>query len=222
MIKKIIIILISIPKSIYFNFKVFRFNMAIHLPILLKYNVRILELHKGVIELKNWKENHYRIKYGFGGSKHISPNKYTIISIGRKGKMIFSGKGAFGEGCSIRCDEGRLIFGKNISVNKNCCFNCEYKMNFGNNVLLGWNINVRDTDGHQIFTNNVGSKLQKEVIVGSHVWICSYTDILKGAKIGNDSVIAWKSLVLNEFNENNVLIGGLPAKIIKKIDKWEE
>lgn len=222
MIKKCLILLLSLPKTIYFNFRTFKFSVAIFLPIFLKYDVKISETHKGAIELKDFEKKHYRIKYGIGGSKHICPNKYSFISIGKKGKVIFNGKGAFGEGCSIRCDYGKLEFGKNISANKNCCINCEYKMKFGDDVLLGWNINIRDTDGHQIFSDGVGSILQKEILIGNHVWICSYSDLLKGCKVGNDSVIAWKSLVLKSFEKDNILIGGSPAKIIKENIIWKE
>ncbi len=221
MLKKVIILILSIPKILYLNFKTFEFKKAIYMPIIIKYNVKVKEIHKKCIELRNWDKEHYRIKFGFGGSKHISPNRYTILSIGKQGKIIFSGKAEFGEGCSIRCDFGKLTFGKNFSANKNCCINCEYAINIGNDVLLGWNINFRDTDGHQIFVNEQGSELQKNIIIGNHVWICSYVDILKGAQIGDNSVVAWKSLVLKKFENNNVLIGGSPAKVIKKIDDWK-
>ena len=223
MLKKIIIIFLSLPKTIYFNFKAFRIKTALYLPVFVKYNVKINEIHKGNVELKDWDNSHYRIKYGIGGSKHICPNKYSFISIGKKGKIIFNGKGEFAEGCSIRCDYGKLTFGKNVSLNRNCCINCEYEITFGDNVLFGWNINVRDTDGHSITSEN-GEKsiLQKKVLLGNNIWVCSYCDLLKGCEIGDNSVVAWRSLVLKKFTNTNILIGGSPAKIIKENITWEK
>ena len=44
--------LLSIPKTIYFNFKVFNFSTAIKLPILITNNVRIKGIYKGCISIK--------------------------------------------------------------------------------------------------------------------------------------------------------------------------
>lgn len=63
---------------------------------------------------------------------------------------------------------------------------------------------------------------QKEVIIGNHIWIGSFAHILKGAVIKDNSVVAWRSCVLKAFNQENVLLGGYPAKIIKDNFDWGE
>lgn len=219
--KRKIKLLLSLPKTLYFNFRAFKFRTAIHLPIIIAYNVKLGEIHKNVIQLKNWENKHYRIRFGFDGSKHIIPNRYSYLTFGKKANIIFNGNAAFAEGCALRCDYGKIIFGTNFSANRNCCFNCEYEMAIGNDVLLGWNVNFRDTDGHEIYYDNQKSINQKKVIIGNHVWICSYADILKGSKIGNDSIVAWRSCVLKKIEQDNCLIGGFPAKIIKENIEWK-
>lgn len=222
-IKNIIIYIMSFPKTLYFNLKTFDLKTALRFPVIVKYNVKIIQTHKNCIMLKNFAGGQfYRIKYGFGGSQHICSNKNSIILLGKKGQIEFNGYAEFAEGISIRCEYGKISFGKNFSANKNCCFNCEYDMKIGDDVLLGWNINFRDTDGHDVYIDNKKSENQKKVVVGNHVWICSYVDLLKGAEIGNESVVAWKSCVIKPLNQDNCLIGGSPAKILKENIKWNK
>ena len=215
--------LISIPKIIYLNFKLFNVRTALRFPIIVSWNTK---LHvwggkRGNVELRNW-DKPYHVFYGFGGSEHIISNKYGLIQIGEKGQVIFHGKANFSEGCSLRCDYGRISFGNEFSANKNCCINCELDMEFGDKVLFGWNVTVRDTDGHAVFENQERKISQKRVRVGNHVWVCSYSDLLKGSAIGNDCVVAWRSCVLNSIAQNNVLIGGSPAKVLRTNIDWEK
>ncbi len=82
--------------------------------------------------------------------------------------------------------------------------------------MLGWDVNIRDSDGHYIIEKGQKKQIIKPVTIGNHVWICSHAHILKGVVIGNDSVISYGSIVLGKFNSNNLLIGGIPAKIIRE------
>ena len=97
---------------------------------------------------------------------------------------------------------------------------CSSSIIFNDEVLLGWNVCVRDTDGHSVFINNVKSRCSKPVIIGKHVWLCSYSEILKGVMIGENSIVAWRSLVVKPISESNVLIAGSPATIKKRNVKW--
>ena len=218
--KKLFLVLVSLPKTIYFNFRAFEFRQAIHLPFIVSYNTKIGEIHKGTILLNNYRNN-YRIKFGIGGSRHIVPNKYSFLSVGKNGRVSFNGKADFAEGCSLRCDYGAISFGKNFSANRNCCFNCEYIMTFGDNNLIGWNVTFRDTDGHQIWRNKIPKATQNSVTVGNHNWICSFSDLLKGTVIGNDCVVGWRTCVNKPFENNNVLIIGNPAVIAQEDIEWE-
>ena len=46
-------------------------------------------------------------------------------------------------------------------------------------------------------------------------------DILKGVRIGNNSVVAYRSLITKSFEADNLLIGGSPARIIQEHIDWE-
>ncbi len=62
------------------------------------------------------------------------------------------------------------------------------------------------------------------VYIGERVWIGENVTILPGACIGNGVVIGANSVVRGEI-PNNVIIAGVPAKIVKKYNyermQWE-
>lgn len=61
----------------------------------------------------------------------------------------------------------------------------------------------------------------KPVHIGNHVWIASEVKILKGVSIADGCVIALGSIVTKSFDEENILIGGFPAKKIQDNVSWK-
>ncbi len=57
----------------------------------------------------------------------------------------------------------------------------------------------------------------KPVRIGNNVWIGSRVMVLKGASIGDNSVIAAMSVVTSAIPANCVA-AGVPAKVIRKIE----
>lgn len=215
-------LLLGLPKTIYFNIRCFDLKTAIKLPVLLSHDMKLGKLHKNVIVLNGFDKEKYHVTFGIGGSEHVAKNDKSYLSFGPKARIEFNGNAIFGEGIRFRCDYGYFEVGKNFSASKNCCINCEDHIKIGDNVLFGWDIYLRDTDGHDVFENGRLKVSQKEVIIGNHIWIGSFAHILKGAVIKDNSVVAWRSCVLKAFNQENVLLGGYPAKIIKDNFDWGE
>lgn len=60
--------------------------------------------------------------------------------------------------------------------------------------------------------------LNKRVIIGNHVWVCSGAIILPGVKISGEYVIvAAGAVVTKNIDESNCVVAGNPAKIIKRL-----
>lgn len=213
---KIIIFLISIPKTLYFNFKMFPLKKAIQLPVICHYST-ILKNLTGEIVLKRIGE---RVYIGFGGSYGLGGCCY----FDNKGKIIFNGKASFARGTKLIVGKnGILEFGKDFRSNADCIFNCNNKITFGNDNLLAWRNTFLDSDGHSIVdmetqlpTNEKGT-----IIIGNHVWICPECSLLKGANIPSNSIIATKSVVTKSFETySHVLIGC--NKVLKSNIDWND
>lgn len=119
-------------------------------------------------------------------------------------------------------NSGCVCLGTNFNANKNFSIFCNKSISFGNDVLIGWNVSVRDNDGHNIYRGLVPKCNIKEVLINNHVWIAAEVHILKGAVICDGSVVGYRATVFDQFSESNVLIGGYPAKVIQRNIKWEQ
>ncbi len=117
-------------------------------------------------------------------------------------------------------DNGTLEIGSNFYCNKNCFISCSEGIRIGSDNLWGWNVSIRDSDGHTIIHNGTEKASSAPVEIGDHVWIASYADILKGVHISNNSVIAYRSCVTKSVPCDNVLVAGCPAKIVQDDIDW--
>lgn len=223
--KKIIKFLMCLPNTIYLNFKVFPIKTAIKFPVFIGGGVKLHNLYPGCIILPS-KIYPNMISIGIAdGTVGIPLDKENgSINFGRfKGKLIFQGKAQFAKGVNISVRSGTIEFGNKFVSNRLFFIASANNIKFGENVLCGDHVSIRDMDGHPFYyltdlTNPVNEP--KAITIEDHVWICSHVDILKGTKISKDSIVGYRSLVTNVFDETNVIVAGSPAKIIKKNIQW--
>ncbi len=88
----------------------------------------------------------------------------------------------------------------------------------GENVLIGTGVTILDSDFHEIAPSMRvgGTPKMGHVSIANNVWIGERAVILKGSKIGENSVVAAGAVVCGEFPAN-VVIGGVPAKVIRAV-----
>lgn len=214
---KLLGIIISIPKTIIFNFRAFPIKTAVKLPILVYYKVRIVNIRRNLILCPNGVKT-FMVRMGYGGSQSVIEHNHSVINI-RNGHVTFLGIAGFASGFSLDCC-GELTFGDSFSTNKNSFISCSKEVTIGSRVMLGDNVTIRDSDGHTVFLNGVPKTSQRPIIIGNHVWIASHAHVLKGSEIGDDSIVAYRSLVTKKFSEKNALIVGNPAKLIQTDITW--
>lgn len=147
-------------------------------------------------------------KFYIGNNFRINNGKHFNI-IGRQQPCYF-----------IVSKEGVLKIGNNVGMSSSA-FVCFKSITVGNNVLIGGNVVIYDTDFHslskEIRKNWIEDKQAmecKEVIIGNDVFIGAHSTILKGVKIGDGSIIGAGSVVSKSIPENEIWAGN-PAKFIK-------
>lgn len=208
---------ISLPKSIYFNFRCLPFVVAVKLPFYIHYNVKLGELHRGIIKI-NAPIERFMVKYGVGGVKGIAANRAQIFL--EKGSVTFKGRASFAEGFSIR-NNGSLVFGDSFGGGKNGFISCTKEVVFGNGILMAWDCTVRDSDGHIVLCDGVPQDPSKAINIGDHVWLAAESTVLKGVSIMRNSIVAYGSIVTKSFDMEGALVGGIPARLIKEGVNWE-
>ena len=216
-------VLMGIPKSLYINFKLLPLNQAIRIPILVSSRTS-LNLRGGVII------NSKNVCFGMinigilGDSDGILTEKSNYIGCDKQSRIVFEGKMCMAPGGSIKAMGGGIItLGNNLSFNSHCTLLCKKAITIGHNVMTGWNVLISDGDGHTII-NELGEQVNKPdpVIVGNNVWLAANTTLLKGAFVNDGSIVAMGCIVTRHYEENNVIIAGIPSKIVKYNIIWHQ
>lgn len=115
-------------------------------------------------------------------------------------------------------DCGKNIFvGKNVFINSGCRFQDQGGIIIGDGVLIGHNV-VLATLNHDIDPKKRSNMYPSPIIIGNNVWIGANVTVVPGVTIGDGAVIGAGAVVTKDVPPN-VIVGGVPAKIIKEIEE---
>ena len=113
-----------------------------------------------------------------------------------------------------------IHIGNNVGMS-NCTLFSACRIEVGDNVLIGGNTKIYDTDFHSVKYEERMEKMDTHigtapVTIEDGVFIGAHCIILKGVRIGQKSVVAAGSVVTKDIPSGE-LWGGVPAKFIKRI-----
>lgn len=219
--KKLLLFFLSLPKTIYFNFKYLNWRIAYKLPIFVSKNVKLKSL-KGTLKIDT-SITTGMIKIGFNDisifDQHYNRSIWDVC-----GSVVFKGKCSIGHGSKINVStNGTLTFGNNFCINAESTIICLKEITFGDNILCSWDNLIMDSDFHPIYDQSkIRINHDESIIISDNVWIGCNSIILKGTIIPKNSVIAAGSLVSKQFKNCNTIIAGRPAKTIKYDITWKK
>lgn len=171
----------------------------------------------GVIVNNNFKAN---------GTPLVNINLKGAVRIG-KGLIINSGNYHNMIGRQQKClfvvrANGVLTIGDNLGISCSALY-CADKITIGNNVRIGNDTAIYDTDFHDLNAANrtsipeITSHIKTgPVVIEDNVFIGSSCTILKNVTIGRNSIVGAGSVVTKSIPADEIWAGN-PARFIKKM-----
>lgn len=115
---------------------------------------------------------------------------------------------------------GSIHIGRHVGLN-GTALTSKCRIDIGDDTMIAANVIIVDSDFHVPWPPenrwiNSTTGFDREVVIGSKVWIGMNTVILKGSHIGDNSIIGAGSLVVGDIPAN-VLAAGNPARVIREL-----
>lgn len=105
---------------------------------------------------------------------------------------------------------------KSFFISGGCYFQALNGIILGKNFLFAPGLKMISSNHSKENTDDFVEA--KPIIIGDNVWIGTNVVILPSVEIGNNCIVGAGSVVTKSFKENNLVIAGNPAKIIKQND----
>ena len=164
----------------------------------------------------------------------------------RLGDRVTFGRNFITNGNLVIRGPGRVIFGDNINAwchaEKNVLIthspdalitigdNCRLtgagiqaytRIKIGSRCILGSTL-IFDTDYHPLDPKKRHDREEPvmcaPITIGENVWLAGQSAVLKGVTVGDNSVVAFRAVVVKDVPPN-VVVAGNPAKIVKHLDE---
>lgn len=96
------------------------------------------------------------------------------------------------------------------------------KIKIGENCLFSSDIVLRTGDSHSILDLN-GKRINpsKDIVIKNHVWVGHKVSINKNVTIEENTMIGTGAIVTKSTMKSNVIVAGVPAKIVKENINWD-
>ncbi len=165
-------------------------------------------------ELMHWMSEHaQRITMEYNSRYHTPEERTKLLSelTGTEVDPTVRVQPPFRTDCGFN-----IKFGKNIYVNVGCSFQDQGGITIGDGALIGHNA-VLATINHDFEPEKRGNMSFLPIVIGKNVWIGANATILPGVTVGDGAIVAAGAVVTKDV-EPNTIVGGVPAKFIKRIE----
>lgn len=112
--------------------------------------------------------------------------------------------------------------GNNVGLGSHGYYGCGVGfLEIGDDCIFGNYVSIHP-ENHNFSDPTIPIRLQgvngKGIVIGNNCWIGAKVTILDGTRIGNNCIVAAGAVVAGGTYPENSIIGGVPAKVIKKRD----
>ena len=160
------------------------------------------------------------------GFPHIYSRKRNAITIGDNVTLLSSPLAntiGLNHKCIVRTllPKSTITIGHNVGISGSTILS-RVSIQVGDHTLIGANCTISDSDHHPIGAAErivLSSKniMSRPIIIERNVWLGMNVLVLKGVRIGENSIIAAGSVVSKSIPAN-VIAAGNPARVIRRLD----
>jgi acetyltransferase-like isoleucine patch superfamily enzyme len=139
------------------------------------------------------------------------------LQIARRGRIDFGRFVWLGHGTKIRCHEGLVEIGPKTVLGQECTISAYGRVRIGEQCVIADRAMFIDFDHGVVEVERPIRKqgiYTRDVVVGSNVWIGYGACVLRGVRVGDNSVVGTNSVVTKDVPANAV-VAGIPAKVIR-------
>lgn len=150
------------------------------------------------------------------------------LQIARRGRIEFGRFVWIGHGTKVRCHEGVVEIGDKTVLGQECTISAYRRVRIGAQCVIADRAMFIDFDHGVVEVERPIRKqgiYTREVEVGSNVWIGYGACVLRGVRVGDNSIVGTNSVVTKDVPANAV-VAGIPAEIIRMREvperlKWQ-
>jgi acetyltransferase-like isoleucine patch superfamily enzyme len=135
-----------------------------------------------------------------------------------RGAILRMGRWAWiGHGSKIRVHEGEVSIGAKTVLGQDCTISAYQHISIGRECIIADRVMLIDFD-HGVTEVERPVRLQgiykRDVSVGHNVWMGFGSCVLRGVRIGDNSIVGTSSVCTRDVPANAV-VGGVPARLIR-------
>ncbi len=139
------------------------------------------------------------------------------LQVGRKGEIRFGRFVWIGDGTKIRCHEGIVEVGDKTVFGQECTISAYQRVRIGEQCVIADRAMFIDFDHGvaEVERPIRGQGIYKrDTVVGSNVWVGYGACVLRGVRVGDNSIIGTNAVVTKDVPANAV-VGGVPARVLR-------
>lgn len=169
----------------------------------------------------------YVLKLKFHGIKYGKYTRGKAVHFYNEGEIVLGNKvklNSYPDGLLLLTGIQTYTKSAKVYIGDECILNgtmiyCRNSVLIGKYCMFGPGTKIVDNDSHKVVASMVERRnppISKPIVIQDNVWIGMDCLILKGVTIGENSIIAARTVITKDVPPN-VLVGGNPVRIIKRL-----
>ena len=183
------------------------------------------------VELHPWFHKSGKLRLEFlGDNNRVSLLGMPKHCLGTNIQLGHNSSVEIGEGCNL---SNTTIYGAqdcHVLVGAQCTFTARARfimhepsrIRIGQDCMIAADVQFMTSDNHTIYDTESQARINpaNNIDIGDHVWIGLQCFVMKGARVGRNSIIGLRSVVTREIPENCLAVGA-PARVIRENTSWD-